>query len=216
MYQRPKLRFYFCSQSYLQPTEDCKKLFSIVSLDLLRLLTSIQKLVVEDVGVFFLRRQPFEAWMRREMLNHPFVKVFDIRHSVKQSLNKCERIRKDLCNLCNFKSFSYSFCQHISVFAQQTRVDDSPLMLRSLEVWIGIQEKHFRELTLVKVVCEEFHRVGSDTSDVPILPRVQLTQHSNAILNVVTDLHTDLHSYRNFVGKSLAEAYEESSITAAN
>lgn len=81
---------------------------------------------------------------------------------------------------------------------------------------IRIQEEHFAELSFVEVVCEIFHRVGADASDVLVLTRMKLPQHIDSILHVIADLHADFHSDRDLVRVGFAEADEEAAVAAAN
>jgi hypothetical protein len=47
-------------------------------------------------------------------------------------------------------------------------VDDPPLVLRLLEMWIRKEEEHFLQLTLDEEVRKVFHRVRSKTSYVRV------------------------------------------------
>lgn len=110
----------------------------------------------------------------------------------------------------------YLWFQDITVFAQQTRINNSPTMLGFLKVWIWIQEEKLAELTFMEEVCKVFHCVGSQTSNVVVLTGVQKTKSFNSVDHVVGHLNSNLHSKSKFVRISLAETYQKSSITASN
>lgn len=71
---------------YSNSTEDCQKFISMVSLYLLCLFTSIQELIVKNICAFFLSRQALKTRMCLEMLDHPFVKIFNVCHRVEETL----------------------------------------------------------------------------------------------------------------------------------
>lgn len=85
-----KIKLYLLS--HLQASENCQKLLAVIPLDFLRLLAAVQQLVVENVGGFFLLRQPFEARMGRQVLRHPLVQILHVRHRVEKTLQGDETL----------------------------------------------------------------------------------------------------------------------------
>lgn len=76
--------------SLLYTPENCQKLVSVISFDLLSFFAAIQKFVVENVGFFLFQWKSFEAWMSVEVLNHPFVQILDIGDCIDVTLKLSE------------------------------------------------------------------------------------------------------------------------------
>lgn len=78
--------------SLLYTPENRQKLVSVISFDLLSFFASIQEFVVENVCFFLFQWKSVEAWVGGEVLNHPFVQIFDVSDCIDETLRKTKQL----------------------------------------------------------------------------------------------------------------------------
>lgn len=81
---------------------------------------------------------------------------------------------------------------------------------------IRIEKEHLAELTLGEVVGDVFHRVRSNTLNVLILIRMDVSQRHNSILDIIRHFHADLHADRVLIRICFTEIHEKATVTAAD
>lgn len=130
-----------------------------------------------------------------EMGAHPIVEILDIGDSIDNA----------------------SWTENVCVLCKEGGRDDAGLVLAGLEVGIWEEEKEGRERMLCEEVGEELHRVGSDDRNIIVMVRFGCgTQRSDAVCDILGDLHAYFKPEDVFVGKSGRQLHEETAKAAAN
>ena len=156
----------------LDSSEHVQKRAPLVPLHLLPLLRPREKQRDNRVGCEFLLCQPLEAWVCSDPLGHPRPEFFHVCNGVHHASNS----------------------ESVGVLSQKTLLDDSPPMVRRLEVGIGEQEEELLELALVEKVGQVLHRIGTNAADVLVPPRMLATERDAPFLHVLTHLVSDFHA----------------------
>lgn len=75
--------------------------------------------------------------------------------------------------------------KHVGILCQQRGTDDSPLVLRPLEMWVREEEEHLRQLALAEEVGKVFHGIATETSNVLEATSRSGSKGPNPVLYVV-------------------------------
>lgn len=160
--------FFIFHFQVLQSSENRQVFLALIPLNFLSFLAAMEEFVVKNVGLFLLGRQTLVAGMCCQMWHHPLVEVFDVGDVVEKTLKRCLS-----AGIVEIVTQTHPFAEDVSIFTQQRRIDDSPLVLWLLEMRIRVEEEHLGQLALVEVVGEIFHRVRSEARDVVVFARIQ-------------------------------------------
>lgn len=97
-------------------------------------------------GVFtqLLQRHTLEQGVAFKVGAHPLMQLRHVGYGVHESPNS----------------------QHVGIFCQQCGADDSPLVLRPLEMWVREEEEHLCQLALAEEVRKVLHGIAAETGDV--------------------------------------------------
>ena len=75
--------------------------------------------------------------------------------------------------------------QDVGVLGQQGLINDPPLVLGFLEMWIREQKKHFGQLALPEEIRQIFHGISPEASHVSVLSRVLRSEGSDLVFHIV-------------------------------
>ena len=95
-------------------------------------------------------------------------------------------------------------------------VDDPPLVLGLLEMRVREEEEHFLELAFLEEVWQVLHGVGPKAGDVGVAAGILQPQRFDPVLDVVRDLHPDLHSDHQLFRKHCGKLDQKASIATAD
>lgn len=80
-------------------------------------------------------------------------------------------------------------------------------MFSLLKMRIRIEEEHFGQLCFDEKVWQIFHGIRSQTCNVIVLVRMQMSQSLDAIHYIVGHFNTNLHTQGVFIRKQFAQFY---------